>query len=181
LSIILLSFKILKKKIVFIGLVFVTIVLSLGFWYPPLGYEKINESYWWNYPLTTTYFGETDLIWSEGPAKSYPKQRVEIINGKGNITNFSKKTTIQTFSINAQKESRLVSYTQYFPGWKVFVNNKEVPVQFQDQNWRGLITFIVPKGKSFVRIVFGENKLRLFADYVSLITLSMLILIFILK
>lgn len=170
-----LSFKIVRGKGVFIGLIILTLILSVGFWYPPLGYEKINEKFWWNYPLTTTYFGETDLIWSAGPAKSYPRHRVVIINGKGKIKNFTKKTTLQTFKLNSRSETRLVSYTQFFPGWKVFVNNKEVPIQFQDQNWRGLITFNVPKGENVVKIVFGENKLRMFADYVSLGTLIILL------
>lgn len=174
LSVTLLSFRIFRNNFIFISLIILILTLSFGFWHPPLGYEKINEQFWWNYPLTSTYFGETDLIWSAGPAKAYPRQRVEVISGKGNITSFRKKTTLQTFKVNAKTDMRLVSNTQFFPGWRVFINNREVPIQFQDQNWRGLITFNVPKGEDSVKIIFGETKLRLLADYISLITIIIL-------
>lgn len=177
LSISFLSLSFFKKKIPFFVLLFFIIITSIGYWIPPLGYEKINENYWWNYPLTTTYFGETDLIWSEGPAKNYPKSRIEVIQGLAKISNFSKKTTMQTFKVLAQVDSTLVSHTQFFPGWRVLVNRQEVPVQFQDQNYRGQITFHVPKGKSNVIIMFGEDKLRMIFDYVSLITILLLIII----
>lgn len=170
LSVNILSVGFFRKKYVFYFLIGAIIIVSVGFWHPPLGYERIHEQYWWNYPLTTTYFGETDLIWDQGPAKLYPKHRVEVIAGKATIANFLKRTTAQTFTVNAQTQSRLVSYTQFFPGWRVFVNGRETFVQFQDPDWRGLITFSVPKGMDRVRIVFGENKLRLIADTISLST-----------
>ncbi len=131
------------------------------------GVDKVNEKYYWNFPLNTTYFGETDVIWSAGPAKSYPKARVEVISGKGTIEQFLKKSNIHKFNINAETDIRLVDHTEYFPGWQVFINNNKVPIQFQDTNHRGEITFSVPKGKSSVEVKFTETKIRLLADLLS--------------
>jgi hypothetical protein len=158
-----------------------TVISTALYWKPALGYDSINENYYWNFPLDTTYYGETDVIWSAGPAKLYPQERVSIIEGKGIIENFIKKTAKQTFTIDAKTDVRVVSNTEYFPGWRVFVNGLSKPVQFQDPNYRGLITFFAPKGKSIVVISFGETPIRFFSDMLSLVTVFFFILFFFLR
>lgn len=157
-------------------------VLSTAFyWSPPLGFDKnIDEAYYWNYPLNTTYYGETDVVWSAGPARAYPKERIEIIDGQGIIKDFVKKTTIHKFDIEAVSALRLADHTQYFPGWRAYVDNQKVPIEFQDQNWRGLITFNVPAGSHAIRVAFEKSKTQVVSEYVSLgtlITLGVLLLI----
>jgi len=163
--------NIFKKKWVFITLITLVVCSTLYYWRPPLGFETIDEKYYWNYPLDTTYYGETDVIWSAGGASSYPKQRVEVIGGKAVIKNFKKKSNLHTFLVDAQNEAQLVDHTQYFPGWRVMVDNKEVKIEFQDPNNRGEITFWVPEGKHFVKVLFEETPIRLIADILSITTL----------
>lgn len=171
------SFRSLKKTLPFI---LILSVLSTGiYWYPPQGFDRsIDEKQYWDYPLNTTYFGETDLIWSAGPAKEYPESRIQIIDGVATIADFVKKTQIHTFTVNAKTPVRLVDHTQYFPGWRVFVDNQKVPIEFQDAFWRGLITFKVPQGNHGVRVVLGESKTRIVADLISLVSAAALILVF---
>lgn len=164
-----------KKKFVYLLLLTAVIISTIYYWRPPLGFDRVGEKYYWNYPLDTTYFGETDLIWSAGPAKSYPKERVEIIGGEGIVKNFNKKSQFQTFDIEAKTEVSLLSNTQYFPGWTVYVDGNSIPIEFQDPNNRGLITFSVPKGKHKVLITFEETKTRLAADLVSLSSLAIIL------
>ena len=152
------------------------------FWYPPQGFDRnIHEQDYWNYPLNTTYFGETDLIWSAGPAKGFPKNRIEVIGGSAQILNFIKKTQMHTFNVSAQTESTLVDHTQYYPGWRVYIDGQKVPIEFQDPNWRGLITFVVPAGNHSVRTVFGETPVRLFADILSLVTACLITLLLVVR
>lgn len=171
------SVPLIKKSLSVILILVLTIASTVYYWYPREGFDKVNEQNYWNYPLNTTYFGETDLVWSAGPATNYPKQRLEIIEGNGVINNFSKKTQKHTALIDVTSDSRLVDYTQYFPGWRVFIDNKKTDIEFQDVNWRGLITFKVPAGKHDVRIEFGESPVRLLADVISLITFVSLIIL----
>lgn len=175
------SHTLLQKKWAYITLLALVVVSTICYWRSPLGLDKIDEKDYWNYSLTTTYFGETDVIWSAGPATSYPKERVEIISGKGTIKNFTNKSNLQTFTVEAKTDVSLVDHTQYFPGWRAYVTGVSVPIQFQDQNWRGQIIFSVPKGIHDVRLVFAESKIRLFADMMSLSTLIGLSLICLLK
>jgi len=175
------NIKIFKQRWTFTMLLGLVIASTVYYWKPPLGFDTIDERYYWNYPLNTTYFGETDVIWSGGPATSYPKQRVEVISGKAGIKNFKKKSNLHTFLVDAENKIQLIDHTQYFPGWRVNVDNKPVKIEFQDPNHRGEITFWVPKGEHFVKVVFGESPIRFVADLLSFGTLFFLILIVIFR
>ena len=171
LSINFLSFKFFTRKWVFMALVFLVVSSTFYYWKPPLGFDMIDEKYYWNYPLNTTYFGETDVIWSAGGKSSYPKQRVEVIGGKAIIKGFKKKSNLHTFFVDAENKAQLIDHTQYFPGWRAEVDKKEVAIEFQDPNNRGEITFWVPQGKHDVVVKFGESPIRLFSDFLSITTL----------
>jgi uncharacterized membrane protein YfhO len=67
--------------------------------------------------------------------------------------------------------ARFVENTLYFPGWKVIVDGKEVPVQFQDAHYRGLMTFDVKKGIHYITVVYKESRMRLIGDVLSILGL----------
>lgn len=181
LSICYLFIKQFQGKIFFRILIAIVILSTIFYWKPSLGYDKVDESYYWNFPLNTTYFGETDVIWSAGPAKKYPKQRVEIIGGKGIVENFQKNSYSQNFKLTGENEVQLVDHIQYFPGWRVYADNKMVPIEFQDPNWRGEITFRIPKGEHNISVVFKESAVRLLADIVSAASVLLLLVLFLMR
>ncbi len=165
-----------KKPIPFVTLLFLTVISTVWYWRPPLGFDRVtDESQYWNYPLNTTYFGETDVIWSGGPATKYPKDRIEIIGGQAVISQFTKRSTIQTFHVSASTSAHLVSHTQYFPGWRVTIDGQKSPIQFQNPERRGLITFQVPPGEHTVVVRLGKTKVQFIAELVSWTTLIILI------
>lgn len=150
----------------------VAVLSAVVYFKPPLGQDSIDETYYWNYPLNTTYFGETDIIWSAGPADSYPKNRFEVIGGDGTISHGVKTGTKHTFTVDAISDVQVVDRTQYFPGWRVYNGTEKIPIEFQDQNWRGLITFRLPPGRHDVRVVWEKSRIRQVADCVTLIGLG---------
>lgn len=170
LGIIFFKFKLLSNKLVFYFVCFLIIFSTVFYWVPQEGFDKVNESYYKNFPLTTTYYGETDVIWTAGEFKAYPKTSVESIEGEAVIANYKKKSNIHTYSVTSKGQSKLVDHTEYFPGWKVYVNGKPVLIEFQDQNYRGEITFFVPPGVSDVRVVFGESPIRAVANGITVVT-----------
>lgn len=174
------STKIIKHWLYYHLLLLAIIVPTMFYWRPVMGWSYgVTNEYFWNYPLNTTYFGETDVIWSAGPAQSYPKERIEVIEGNAVVNEFKKVTQRQIFSVTADTNARLVSHTQFFPGWRVFVNGAETDIQFQDPHWRGLITFVVPQGTHSVVVEFGETKIRAGANALSLLTGGILLSIYI--
>lgn len=163
---------------VMMGISALTILTSSVYFRPPLGFDAIDEKYFWNYPLNTTYFGETDVIWSAGPAGSYPENRFEVVGGKGRITDPVKKGTFHMFTVAAVTDVQVVDRTQYFPGWRVFSDGVKVPIEFQDQNWRGLITFRLPPGNHSVRVEWGRSPVRQVAETISVVSLIGILITF---
>jgi uncharacterized membrane protein len=159
-------------KFLVIGIVVATIASSLVYFRPPLGFDKINENYFWHYPLDTTFFGETNLIWSAGPAGSYPKAPIELIAGKGEILNPVRNETKHTFTVIAETNVQILDNTQYYPGWRVYSGTTKIPVEFQDQNHRGIITFHLPPGTHHVTVSFGETPVRTVADVITVSTIT---------
>ncbi|MEK7060602.1 MAG: 6-pyruvoyl-tetrahydropterin synthase-related protein [Patescibacteria group bacterium] len=158
----------------------ISLLTTTVFWSAPLGYDKIVESDYWNYPLNTTFFGETDLIWSDGPAKEYPKAPIELIEGEGDISHVYKKSIHHSFTIDAKTPVRIIDNTQYFPGWRVFVDTVKTPIEFQDQNHRGRITFAVPQGIHTVQIAFGNSPIRTIGNIASIVTVIITVMVYLL-
>ena len=75
----------------------------------------------------------------------------------------------------------IVDNTFYFPGWHVVVDKQEVPIEFQNEAYRGLITFKIPPGIHQVEIKFTDTKLRLVADIISFATVILCLLLIILN
>ncbi len=63
----------------------------------------------------------------------------------------------------------------YFPGWKVYVDGLETATQFQDPNYRGLMTFPVTAGEHKIEAKFEDTKLRLVSEVLSLLTITAII------
>jgi hypothetical protein len=57
----------------------------------------------------------------------------------------------------------------YFPGWRVWIDGERVEIFPSEPE--GLITFEVPEGRHRIQIDFGETRLRLVADIISLLSL----------
>lgn len=141
--------------------------------------ESKGDAYYFNYPGTAAYHNEATTIWVEGDAYKYPKKRLEIIAGDGKILDVKRKSNRHAFKVDSKSLVRVLDNTVYFPGWQVFVDEQKTPIEFQDMNHRGLITFSVPKGMHNIEVVFRESAIRLFSDMVSLFSIIVIFLIFV--
>ena len=119
----------------------------------------------------TTDTGESAPIWSVRFMEKRPASNVEIISGKGSIKEIRRNFTKREYRIEALEKVRILENTLYFPGWNVFVDGRPQVIEFQDQNYRGLITFYVDKGEHLVNINYKDTKIRKFANLISLIAL----------
>lgn len=164
------------NKKAFTYLVIIIILLISSSYIQVKGYIKHEDSFYLNYPGTGAYHGESTTIWTAGDASSYPAFPIEIISGKGQILDYKRKSNIHEFTVIAEDSVKVKDNTVYYPGWRVFVGDKEVPIEFQDPNHRGLITFKVPDGKHDVEVKFTETILRKVANIISLISFAFVIL-----
>lgn len=166
----------LRKNIVYSSLILLIILSTVYYWSPYQGYQNFKEDYFWNFPGTTTYFAEINTIWMASEPTEFPKKRIDIVAGKARILNIKLSSINHEYLVEAENNSTIVDKTFFYPGWKVTVDEKPVKIQFQDQNYRGLITFNVSTGKHKVRVFYTEDKLQRFSDVISiLIVLSLAI------
>ncbi len=102
-----------------------------------------------------------------------PSKKAEILFGNAQIHSISSTPSKTLLKISSSSPSQLRLNTFYFPGWKAYVNGKEV--QIDDQNKYKLITLTVPIGDSDILVKFENTHARLAANYISIISLLLLI------
>lgn len=169
----------LPKFAVLIGLVLLSIVSS----------KTWNVEGYYNFPLenkdffrqveTTGDTGEATPRWSTRFQDYWPKDVLEVVSGANiDFEVKTKQSELHEYVVKTTVLTQIADNTLYFPGWKVYVDNAEVPVEPYDQNWRGIITFPVPEGEHMVKVVFEETKLRKFANSLSLIGIGILLALF---
>lgn len=171
-------FLILKKdshKRLLLGVLIIAAVIINGAYMSAKGYLKNPDSFYTSIYHSTTDTGESSPIWSVRFMEKVPPQKVEVVEGMAEIIEISRSTTKHSYVIKASSDARIKDNTVYFPGWKVYANGELIPVEFQDQAHRGLITFNLPKGEHRVDVVFEDTKLRAISNYLSIATAVFLV------
>lgn len=140
-------------------------------------YIDKNDEFYYSYLGTTDYHRRTSPIWTETDFWKKAESQFEIISGEGTLENIRRESVKHTVTIQAKSQVAVVDNTVYFPGWRVRVNGIKTPIEFQDQNHRGLITFKVPKGMNQVEVKFGESPVRLLSDIISLISIIAIVFV----
>lgn len=112
--------------------------------------------------------GESTPIWGVRFMEHRFTAPLEVLSGSAQVQ-VDKRTSVQhEYSVTVHTPTTLMENTLYFPGWQVLVDGKEVSIEFQDQQHRGLMIFDVSKGVHSIVVRFTETKFRLFSDYCSI-------------
>lgn len=165
-----------------ISILIIFIIASLRF---PELYGKNYTAYpEQSYFVTDDNMHGTNMntIWM-GEVRDYPYQRekVVIVEGEGTISELQLENSQRRFVLTSENVVNIVDYTFYFPGWKTYVDGQEVPIQFQDPAYRGVITYQVPAGEHEITEVFTRTKPRLLGDVISGISLIFFAVLFTLR
>ena len=167
-----------KKLQLYMVFIFCLIVIlsTVGYWQIKEKGKTYSDDYFLQEYTGTTETGESTPRWAIRFQESYPYDRVQLVYGGIDGHEIEKWNFEEhRYTISIREDSQIVDNTLYFPGWKVWVNEKEVPINYQDLNWRGMITYPVPVGEHQVVVKFTRTKVRLIADIISLISLIGLI------
>jgi Dolichyl-phosphate-mannose-protein mannosyltransferase len=150
-----------------------------------LNKDYMHAKGFWNRP--DTYFagvqrapadtGESSPIWGVRFMEQGFKNSLEVIQGDATIQKKKRTTTEHIYQVHVNKKTRFLENTLYFPGWEVLANGQQIPVEFQDQQYRGLITFYLDPGNYTIDIKFVSTKLRKIADMISLVSIASVLLI----
>lgn len=163
------------SRVIFVGFIIITVVLSVPMW-KPKGYTVKPESYYSGIYNSTTDTGESSPIWSIRFMEHRANDPMGVISGSAHITPGTRTSTKHEYNVTVRSPARMVENTLYFPGWKIFVDDKETEIQFQDPDYRGLMTFYVPSGVHTVRVAFTDTKLRKAANLISITVFALMVL-----
>lgn len=150
------------------------LVTNKDYWHAN-GFLHKPESFYTGIYNGTTDTGESAPIWSVRFMEKRPEAKVAVIDGQGDIKEIKRSFTQRKYQVIAFDKLRILENTLYFPGWTVWVDNKLTNIQFQDQRYRGLITFYVDKGNHIINVIYRETKIRLFADIISLLSILIVV------
>lgn len=163
------------RKAILIVVLVLTFVLTRDYW-KAKDYLQRPESFYTGIYDSTTDTGESSPLWSVRFMERRAKDTIEVIEGKAEIQKTLRTSTYHQYKINSIYSSRIRENTLYFPGWKVYIDGKEYQgIQFQDPNNRGLMTFHLVNGSHIVDIRFEDTKLRQVANFVSIISVFLLV------
>ncbi|MCL5785033.1 MAG: hypothetical protein M1142_06815 [Patescibacteria group bacterium] len=160
-----------KYQALIIGLVLL-VVASNFFYFRPEKFRYINDQ-----DLLTGKNWENELgrsiydflpIYAKAPPVAPATSRYEIVSGDAEVTDFQEKDTQIHFKVFVNDLARVELSQYYFPLWKVFVDGKNVDINYQ--NNLGLITFTIDPGMHKVEAVLYDTPIRQIGNLVTLIS-----------
>lgn len=167
-----------KKKQLFFIITVLFLIFVLRF---PQLYGKnylIYDFSAYEYTTANLHTNTMNTIWS-GPSDEYPPRDVQakILEGDGQLAIIEQNNSFRKYKILAESSIKLVDYTYYFPGWIVLSNGKEIPIEFQNPNFRGLITYQLEPGEYLVEVKFTPTKAVLLFRIISILGLLLFVLL----
>lgn len=81
--------------------------------------------------------------------------------------------TYYEFHAGITEKARLRVNTFYFPGWSLYVDGVERPIDYS--NPQGVIEFSLERGEHLVQMIFADTPIRLWSTRISLLALFLLL------
>lgn len=165
------------KYLIWSGLVLGVIFLNASYFKPEkYFFEETDKDRLsgkkWQESLNNAIFDYLPIYAHYPPGEEAPKMP-QIISGKGEILNFQKGTNWQKLEVKVEEPSKIQLSLYYFPEWKVWVDGKEVKIDYD--NFLGLITFEVDKGEHKIEAKLLDTPARKIGNGVSLVSFLILI------
>ncbi len=102
------------------------------------------------------------------------KSQFEVLKGNVISTQLRRTPINHEYLFNVVENSNIRENTFYFPGWKVIANGKEIPINYEDKNNFGLITFQLKKGLYKINVIFTDTPIRKTGKFISFTSLIIL-------
>lgn len=159
-----------KKSKILVGFLIVMTLIFYGNYTKPVKYAQRDDNFYLANPDwtkgTATLGNSFSTIWLSSSQIGQEK-RIEISTKQAKIDKENFSPTSYSFQTTSAVAATIKVKTAYFPGWRVWVNGKENPVDFS----QGLINFAVPAGQNWVEVKFTNTPVRLIANTISLLGL----------
>ncbi|RJQ26348.1 hypothetical protein C4577_03785 [Candidatus Parcubacteria bacterium] len=168
-----------RRRIIIILFLIITILIIYPLYLIPaktisLDFFDLSYRQWKNHPLTQKeayiepgYNPKGVIVQPENLNKKWQSEANVILQEAT-----SHSLLLQIFSLN---NTTIVIHTYYFPGWRAWIGNQEVPITPTKNN--NFIKINLPKGSYDLQIKFTDTPIRGFSNLVSLVSIFILSLL----
>lgn len=167
-SIFVLNFK--KKYALWIVLVILAVILNFSFFKPvrfiQVTDKELLEGDRWDKQVKRSIFDYLPIYAKEPPAE-LATERYQILTGDSRIYDFKEGTNWINFKTETKSHTIIRLSQYYFPDWKIFVDGKEVKVEYKN-NSLGLMTIILGKGNHIVSARLFDTPVRIISNTITL-------------
>src|SRR3989344_1857634 len=122
----------------FFAFTIVSFYSAQNFFYPST-FQNYPDSFYSTNQATTTVKNEYMPKWVKEISASIYAEKLEVIDGDGKVQNLFNNGNKISFNIFSPTDNEIQINTVYFPGWKVKIDDREVPISYS--NSIGLIMF----------------------------------------
>jgi len=155
------------KKLVIIYYSLFIILITFPMWFPK-GYEQHDDSFYSGVYPGTTDTGESSPVWSVRFMEHTAANPLSVVDGDATVTVGKRTSTIHEYTLTVRKSTLMLENTLYFPGWTIYLNGLPTGIEWQNPDYRGLMTFRVTPGvNQIVRVVFEDTAVRTTANRIS--------------
>lgn len=161
------------KLILFAVLVALVVALNFSYFRPEKFVNETNADLLtgqkWDSQIKRSIFDYLP-IYAKAPPAELATSRYQLLSGNGRIIDFKEGTNWMSFGSSAITPIEFQWSQYYFPDWEVFVDGKEVPIDYQRLihgagsqpiiNDLGLITFNIPPGNHHITAHLYNSPVR---------------------
>ena len=172
-----------KPKFLISGVLGLVIMLNANYfqprqWLPNMTDEQKFLGHSWQLLITSGIFDYLP-IWAPLPPIGGQGEELKFITGSGVYTVDKFRTNIQKYQVQASQSATLELQTFYFPGWRVWLDKLEVPIDPTRDPILGRMQVDVSQGNHDLTARFMDTPIRFIADSISLIAWAILVLYFV--
>lgn len=150
-------------------------IISVFVYAHPKEFVNRGDNFYLTNEATTTSSQELMPLWVKDFPKEHFKDKVEVLNGSATITSLQYNSRKIIFNYKTDSPVTFRINTIYFPGWKAYINNE--PVKIDYKNPKGVMDINASQYRDTIEIAFGETLPRMLADVISVVCLIVLLFI----
>jgi hypothetical protein len=124
--------------------------------------------------ISATTAREYEPVWVVERPEAPAAAPLTLLQGKGSILGARLSPTLYEFHVQITEDAHLQLNSFYFPGWTVYVDRAEVPVECD--NSQGLMQFTLEPGDHLVQASFGDTPIRAWGKRIALGALFVVLL-----
>lgn len=183
-----------KWKNILVSVILAQSLFSLMYFAKPKGYFDKNLEDWLHFgDISQNYDGLLPKWFDSNQNLKLDKNLVIRLNDQKTYNDIGDNTpkdqgvheiitwsgTQMKYIVEATASAEVIQKTAYFPGWHAYVNDKEVPINYQDQEFSGRIIIPIETGKSDIEVIYkGDSTVRLISKVLSVVGAISLVLYF---